>query len=497
MAPTSANTDADHYATQEARRRLWADKWLDVFMAGAWASGEPPLPPPIDQQFDCYHPFCCFSCKRGAFTGGTKLSTCTSCRVVKYCSREHQKKDWKNHKVWCKAFASFRESGDADYLALQKPTDMTAWRHHTNLLSVKVNSRVGARLHTTEVQLVALQPRCRKCLVAGCSKDIELIPCPRCTGVALCRDCYSDAKDANEYEKFHGSGDHGIMQCDQYIVALSCTGMVVEQGSPLCIESDSDMEECFQPNDWGDYLEKKRGDFKDVPPSTPMMLMAPVVAFVTDGLSLPLTILFSLGQPAVLGKDKVPSLTRLVVHVVGASVIEELGVSKFLELTRLLPALEYLRIVSIGPDIEELVVDFPPEGRPLNFVDPTGSHIREGCDARIQRRRGYYHDVAKDLDEAPTLIVAAHAGIHDAIYTESWRPTIEQIASREVPFVVTGYNEKEVQADRHCLEGFGSKIVVGPAANPFRGLRPFLDPMRDPSDFIFSNSHLVVCRGSR
>ena len=56
--------------------------------------------------------------------------------------------------------------------------------------------------------------------------------------------------------------------------------MVVEQGSVLTIESNTDSKKAFLPKDWVEYLEKKRKDF-----SMPhqMMSMAPVVAFITDG----------------------------------------------------------------------------------------------------------------------------------------------------------------------------------------------------------------------
>ena len=136
--------DDDLYATPECHRRLWADRWLDVFKAGAWCSGEPPPPRPIDKQFDQFHPYACQSCKRGPFTNGTPLKTCTQCRVVKYCCRQHQKADWPYHKAWCKAYVSLRD--DEDYVALKKPADLTVWRHHSNRLTVKVNRAVGARL---------------------------------------------------------------------------------------------------------------------------------------------------------------------------------------------------------------------------------------------------------------------------------------------------------------------------------------------------------------
>jgi hypothetical protein len=43
----------------------------------------------------------CQVCEKGE-AEGLKLSFCSSCRSVSYCSRECQKTDWKAHKVICK-----------------------------------------------------------------------------------------------------------------------------------------------------------------------------------------------------------------------------------------------------------------------------------------------------------------------------------------------------------------------------------------------------------
>jgi len=449
-----------------------------MFQNGTWASGQ--LCSPINKGYDCFHPYACLACKRGPFTN-TKLFYCAQCRVVKYCCREHQRADWSSHKAWCKAFVALKNANDGDFNELQHPKDVQRWRTLINRVGFKVNRIKGEQLHTTNAQLVACQPRCRKCLVAGFSPDVDLVTCPKCHDVALCDDCHTDD------DAFHGTDDDGRMECENHQISQACTGMVVEQGSPLCLGSDTDVKKCFQPKDWVEYFDKKRGDF-ELPQL--MLKMAPVVALITDGLSLPLTILHVLGLSAVLGKNEVPKLDRLVIHLVGASAQEAMGVNKFIELIRLIPALTYLRIVLIGPDLEDV------EESPLNLSDPGSIMIRSSCNARVMMRKGCYHDVIESLEETPTLVLASHPGIYDGHYTESWRPTVEMLASRDVPFVVTGYNKQEVLNDRKHLEEFGSRVIVEPTENPFRGLRPFPDPSLECSDFIFGNSHFVVTRGS-
>jgi len=196
-----------------------------------------------------------------------------------------------------------------------------------------------------------------------------------------------------------------------------------------------------------------------------------------------------LGLPALLGKQKLSELDSLVIHLIGASAQEAMGVNKFIELVRLIPTLKYLRIILIGPDLQDF------EESPLNFTDPMLSKIRSSCDARVTVRNGCYHDVVESLEETPTLAFASHPGIADGNYTESWRPTLELLASKGAPVVVTGYNKQEVLDDRTHLETCGLRVIVEPQANPFRGLRPFPDPTRECSDFIYGNSHFVVTQG--
>ena len=38
------------------------------------------------------------------FCGKDASQRCSGCQAVFYCSREHQKKDWKQHRINCRAF---------------------------------------------------------------------------------------------------------------------------------------------------------------------------------------------------------------------------------------------------------------------------------------------------------------------------------------------------------------------------------------------------------
>ncbi|KZC09337.1 PREDICTED: protein msta, isoform A-like [Dufourea novaeangliae] len=108
-----------------------------------------------------------------AVCGKTATNRCSACETVYYCSKEHQKKDWKKHTEVCTPY--------------KLAEDSILGRHYVATRNIKVGeiilkddqSLLAGPMHNSV-------PVCLGCFTA-LDKDIA-VPCPKC-GWPLCRNC--------------------------------------------------------------------------------------------------------------------------------------------------------------------------------------------------------------------------------------------------------------------------------------------------------------------
>ena len=374
----------------------------------------------------------------------------------------------------------------------KKAKDMKSWRKGLDEPNAHFARLFG--VHTTASQIYAMQPRCCKCFKAGCNPGVQLHTCPRCSGVAICDECVDGIKGGDKNSKlkkwqtFHNS----MTNCEEHLQFLCCSGMVVEQGSPLTVSSKSNSRTYFNPKNWFEYFHQKQTHF------LPMVLMetAPVVQFITDGLSFPLTVHQLL---PILSPSTYQTREKLVLFVVGAASSELLASATFKEFSRLNPNLKHLEVYFIGPNGRS--DDEFDLNQTVNTFD--GDEQLRTDYIVIKFYKGLFHDFyAESFSQKkmnvpkPDVIVAYNAGLSCPSHTMNWMPSLQLIKVMNIPFIVTGYDWLEVENDTKVLKKLGFDVVVDPSANPFRGLRPFFDPNRENGDFYYSNSNYVCVKGN-
>jgi len=70
----------------------------------------------------------CNKCGKSPGNETEKLQFCGACKKVEYCSKDCQKKDWKDHKTACKYFAQLGAEGETDGRSLV--VDPHYYYHH-------------------------------------------------------------------------------------------------------------------------------------------------------------------------------------------------------------------------------------------------------------------------------------------------------------------------------------------------------------------------------
>lgn len=477
----------------------WDPLWINMFRRGPWCSGEG-VAAPIPPELNMYVPFSCHACKRGAICATllppAKLKKCSSCKIVRYCSQEHQRQDWPNHKADCKALQELRgnQAMRAVYrLSLGVFGSLEGLQrylqHGVSILDVRAAAAGGRQPMSETAMMWTQQPHCANCYSLDGDGDQKLMACQVCGCVAWCQTCMAEM--SHLMDEKGNLPHHSRAVCYTYVLSVACLGMISEQGSVLAISSNTPCEAFTAVESWTDYLDLKRSDF-EVPEY--MLKMANACALLTDGLSLSMTIYLSLRR--AFGDTAVSQMTDITVHVIGAGTSEMYGSEqKFYEISNLIPTLQKIEIVMVGPYLKTFQRDLT-----ANVCDPWKDST---CRITLTTSTELYHDyVSKDPTwTPPTIAVAQNSGIHDPRFKELWRETALLLIEKEVLFVVTGFTAAEAEADAATLVGWGAKVEQPPQENPFRSLRPFFDSIAAlPSgetvpDFYYTNAHFSMIRG--
>ena len=461
--------------------------WIPMFYEGSanWRSGEcenfTSLGP-----FNISIAFTCSVCKRGAES--CNLKRCTGCLVNTYCSRGCQKKDHPTHRKFCKMIQSMRLT-ELDNFHIPRSTEQ--WKR---FLLYYFTSDSGDSFHFQFLQ------HCSVCYATpffSSSRDVKLTACVKCH---LAHRCSHD-------ECVRGFADrHDEISCEKFYIARAALVMNMQQGNVLSVNSITRVSAPL-PSSWVSYFHihpssissshVNRKKIEDFSVPVELLEMPPVMATLTDNLSVPMTILHSL--QLIHSTEKLLSFQELEIHVLGATAYETYSVlNRHEEIFHWLPNLRRLKICYIG-----LLPQMQQSSQKIDRLD--GKFCRSceevGCTCEVVLLRGLYHDLQQP-DEAPVakadLVIACNSGIHDLGFKSSWYPSLQLLisAKEEPPAVVfTAYDEREIIEDENMLrEELGAHVLVSARANPFRGLLPKIDNINH--SFYYSNAFFCIIKGS-
>eukprot|EP01134_Creolimax_fragrantissima_P008387 CFRG8387T1 len=476
-------------------------------------------------------PTACHTCKQY----NVRLQRCSGCKIYSYCSEEHQAAHWPEHKTFCKGIAFLQKHKLVPLADISDvPTSTESYSDTETGLSVPRSAPLPVRTHEEwcelrlrlsgalqsylqrplllhEHQACMFMNHCENCRRTYTHKgDTDTAPaetraltrCEKCEAVSYCSlDCKENSQS------------HHDSWCAEHCLYMELERVVSEKGLPPPwipnVLHEKKNGSFILPETFEEYLQ-----MRDFPAGifTPSLLTLSHV-FSSQALTYPLTILSALQMLANKNSTSnaetasvgyIPYKKDLVIHLVGANAQSEcLHAVKYEELMHVLPTVESLTVVFIGPHAPEW------EDTDNERSDMCESCITRGKSFRLRYRRMQYNTFVTNAGTAENenekdilsadVIVAYNCGFHEYKNSDSdtWSKAMPYMLKKGVPLVATSYTLSESAADSAYVKSHGGTVAIPTYKNPFFGRKPFRDWKRDDEcDFYYYNNYTTVFEGS-
>ncbi|KAJ7190580.1 hypothetical protein GGX14DRAFT_507204 [Mycena pura] len=454
----------------------------------------PPLPARLG--LACYN---CFKEEE------VKLSRCTGCFRVSYCTPECQKNDWKTHKPMCKALSAIEKNNPIAAAALlfslsPHPTTELNVLHnmgesHASNISSFCQRSLGRNLTIPERNLVGWEPRCMACTrtdqimrieaaksggTSTAQKPRQLIPCPRCN-LSFCCSPAHWAAALPLHDAPCEDGHDGLSQC---ALNREVRGDVLLEAA---IADSHDASGVFRwaPDrtaaawasvaaagmSWETEIADEMRRSVGVPPERPM---APWVRMASNALTMPMTILYALEK--LHDDDAWTKKSTLTIHILGATAEEITSAMVFEEILHRLPDVKTLKLLFCGPEISG--------GRMPRVIsmDTCPECTRRGRKRVHEHTADTYHgyvDSQGTKFAPPDLAIAFNSGASQES-THTWPPTFKVLVARKIRALFTAYNREEAEAEAGLLRTAGARLhpALGPGKNPWGSSKLIPEPSK-------------------
>ena len=424
------NINNNTFVSSRLPHELFDPTWYARLQLGAWfATPHVEIPGLAHYSTQQFLPLVCHVCKRGRLTK-TKLVRCSRCQIVRYCSKKHQVLDWIHHKPICDALVKVH-AFTSMFRSLVKKNDPYSFQKYIEAGSVYLHCSKqipGSMSLFSNVNAVSVWNRQVHCQICFTSEHL-IHSCIKCHGVALCKECHAT----------HATNSDGLLSnyhteesCENWHLLTCVQGVASENGCMLSQDTKSAQDKIFVPKTWGDFFGRH--------PHITKERSAPHMCMVADGLSTPLTIVSGLCE--AYGIEAIELMTKIVVHMVGASIYEVSSLERYCEISHCLPHLKMLKIIMVGPAISQ-------EHCGLDIILNAATR----CNVSIDVVSGSYENFASSMKNQimrPTLVMAQHSGCEDLAWSDSWTLAIFKLCDMNVPCLFSGYVSSRVCLSAAC-----------------------------------------------
>ncbi|XP_011868478.1 PREDICTED: uncharacterized protein LOC105562331 [Vollenhovia emeryi] len=393
----------------------------------------------------------CHVCKR--FGDDVRLTECGGCTLIRYCGPEHRKHHWQEHKSLCIAVPDVLRTNHLD----DRGAPSTQWADKKMTMMGLVETTLGRTLETYEKEMFLFP---RECAVCQGMDQQWLQDCPNCAA-SYCKDHVDNIRHEDicarlglclRFELLYGKTDDLEVRYPQQV---TCTSTFL---------------------DMKDFL----NTYVDLPTDSGLSYDI-VEAAHSQHLTRPLTLFHAMRLLEYVPKNK-----RLVIHVVGANMMEEITWPAWQILMALLD-LTFLLVVMIGPELRSCTV------------------LRNRCKlgqkecAYACYKQLYENYVRSQLFEKPDVIVGFNANIQQYELEsprETWAPSMRVLAEQNCPFILTGYTQLHLESDMERMNSILNRNIECPSSvkNLFASLKPHRSSW--PDNVVYDNQYMILHRRS-
>lgn len=422
--------------------------------------------------------YVCHVCK-SLVSSSSSLKKCSNCKMISYCSKAHQKEHWAAHKDLCKVISKIcKQNGMTNLLGKAVGISPDEYRYYRSHCINKCEKELGRELHPWEKEMICFPQVCHTCYESDTQK---LTTCQKCHHVSYCKLSHFKTDHDIWCKEFQVYRDITLYQCHHGIIQPLLPDKSLQQYAPLTGDMKTFL---LNTNTVGEKsLELHR-----------LHLVA-----LSDIATCPLTVLFSLQQC----NFHLETIETLTIHLVGAEMQFEVDTLQKWEifLLHLIPSLNTLKIVFIGPELKT-------ETKFIQTLGKNKTCMKCNTAGRMviyEFWKTLYHKFVMSLDyQKPDLICAFNAGLYrltDFEGKDTWSPTIQvMLKEPHIPVVVTEYTQKELPFDIQRTQNiFDSlEIITPPTRNPFASLKPSLNFLSEETvPVIFKNFYITILQGKK
>ncbi|KAJ2927006.1 hypothetical protein H1R20_g10098, partial [Candolleomyces eurysporus] len=376
-------------------------------------------------------------------------------------------------------FYNLADPTSGDVINTQELAELTGMCLHADVYDFE--KIIGRPLTVIERNLFGWEPRCAACGITDRMIRIRAKQQgqPSSTQLQKCMDCQSTFFCSPRHfaliKKTHGTvpinGYGNLSQCQlnqqiredvRFFNLLADAKTSISPDAPTALADSAPLTWAPERvmDEWsslkGSTWEGEFASHLDVPAGK-----GPFLRSASDGLALPMTILYAL---EVLNGEWKPKDT-LVIHVLGPSGPEIQNSMVFEEIVHRLPGLKRLELLLCGPEMSA-VNQTDTQGGPEMELDTCPTYHEH-----IQQKGSSF--------KVPDLAVAFNSGASE-VESDSWKETMKMLIEKKVPSVFTSFNELEAGKESAMLSELGAPLVpeLGPCRNPWGSMLLKTEPGR-------------------